>query len=101
MFKAAQIDYDYLVGLIPDELRVKGDLLCNNNIRQHKSQLCIDDSRGLKEAEQIKQSNFSDLSLDKKKQSLVGYLVPNTKCFNATECLFDIKFIRAQEKSSE
>jgi len=80
---------------------VKGNLIQKNLVRQHRSQLCIDDSRGLKETDKIKQSNFSDLSLDKKKQSLIGYLVPNTKCFNATECLFDIKFNCAQEKSSE
>lgn len=97
--KVAHIDYDFLIGLIPEDLRVKGDLLKKPLVRQHKSQLFTEDSIDLKESDQIKQSNFSDLSLDNKKQSLKGYLVPNAKCFNATECLLNIKFNRAQQKA--
>ena len=65
--KVAHIDYDFLIGLIPEDLRVKGDLLKKPLVRQHKSQLFTEDSIDLKESDQIKQSNFSDLSLDNKK----------------------------------
>jgi hypothetical protein len=59
--------------------------------RSHKSQPFIEKQRIFEDFKRLNKSNLSELSLEEQKHSLVGYLVPKTKQFNATECFKDIK----------
>ena len=59
--------------------------------RSHKSQPFIEKQRIFEDFKRLNKSNLSELSLEEQKYSLVGYLVPKSKQFNAKECFKEIK----------
>ena len=93
--KAADINYEYLVELIPEDLGMDA-FSSPKSKRRHNSQLFSDGSDyQLENSNSLRGSHFSDLDLVQHKEALKGFVVPDIKLFNAKECLFEIQYNNA------